>query len=61
MKTALALLAAAALGACATAPETQRSYTPRVEVVVRAPNVRGQADYRTSPEESSQGLGGASR
>lgn len=58
----LALAAALALGGCASA-ESQRSYTPKVQVLVRAPKARtAQANYQVSPEESAQnGSGGSAR
>jgi uncharacterized lipoprotein YajG len=62
MKIALALIAVFALGACATA-ETQQSFTPKTQVVVKAPKSRSaQANYQVSPEESKlTGSGGSAK
>lgn len=61
MKTAFALVALFTLGACATTADTQRTYTPQVQVVVKAPKARAaQANYQVGPEESKlTGSGGA--
>jgi hypothetical protein len=61
MKTALAAVALFTLSACATA-ETQHSYTPKVQVVVKSPKTRAaQANYQVSPEESVTGSGGSAK
>jgi hypothetical protein len=63
MKTALALIAAFALAACATTSETQRSYTPKTQVIVKAPKLRtAQANYQVGPEASRlTGSGGSAK
>ena len=68
MKVAMRILALAAasafvLTACATADTTKQSYTPQVEVVVKGPRAKqAQANYRTSPEETSaNGSGGSAK
>jgi PBP1b-binding outer membrane lipoprotein LpoB len=60
---ALAAASALALTACATAETTKNSYTPQVEVVVKGPRAKqAQANYRTSPEDSSAtGAGGSAK
>lgn len=62
MKTALAIAALLALGACATT-DAQHSYTPQVQVVVKAPKARtAQANYQVGPEESRlTGSGGSAK
>lgn len=63
MKTAaLSLIAACALGACATTDPT-KSYTPKVQVVVKAPKARAaQANYQVRPEDAKlTGSGGAAK
>ncbi len=62
MKIALALIAAFSLGACATA-ETQKSYTPKTQVIVKAPKTRtAQANYQVGPEDSRlTGSGGSAK
>jgi uncharacterized protein YcfL len=61
-KIALALVALFALGACATA-DTQKSYTPKVQVVMKASKARSaQANYQVSPEEANlTGSGGSAK
>lgn len=62
MKTAFALAALFALGACATT-DPQRSYTPKVQVVVKQSKARtAQANYQVGPEESKlTGSGGSAK
>lgn len=63
MKTAtLAAVLAFALGACATT-EQPKSYTPKVQVVVRAPKAKAaQANYQAAPAESKlTGSGGSAK
>ena len=60
---ALAAVSAVALCACATTETSKQSYTPQVEVLVRAPRAKSsQANYQTSPEESKlTGAGGSAK
>ncbi len=62
MKTALAIAALFTLGACATS-EPQRSYMPKVQVVMKAPKARAaQANYQVGPEEANfTGSGGSAK
>jgi uncharacterized lipoprotein YajG len=62
MKTVFALVALFTFGACAST-ETQRSYTPKVQVVVKAPRTHAaQANYQVGPEESKlTGSGGSAK
>lgn len=55
-------LLAFALGACATT-EQPKSYTPKVQVVVKAPKTRSaQANYQAAPAESKlTGSGGSAK
>jgi uncharacterized lipoprotein YmbA len=62
MKTAFALVALFTLGACAST-ESQHSYTPKVQVVMKQPKARtAQANYQVGPEESKlTGSGGSAK
>ena len=63
MCLALAAVSAVALCACATTETTKQTYTPQVEVVVRAPRAKSsQANYQTCPEVSKlNGAGGSAK
>ncbi|HEX9401114.1 MAG TPA: hypothetical protein VF912_13470 [Anaeromyxobacter sp.] len=58
----VALVSLFALSACATA-ESQKSYTPKVQVVMKAGKKKvTQANYKVSPEESKlTGSGGSAK
>jgi hypothetical protein len=60
---ALAAASVVALGACATSEHSTKSYTPQVDVIVKAPKVRtAQANYQMSPEETALiGAGGSAK
>lgn len=62
MKIALAVVALFTVGACATT-DPQRSYTPKVQVVMKAPKARtAQANYQVGPEDTKlTGSGGSAR
>ena len=63
MKTLVLAAFMIALGACATADPPMRSYTPEVDVIVKAPRIRtAQANYQVSPEQAAlTGAGGFSK
>ncbi len=58
----VAIVSLFALSACATA-ESQKSYTPKVQVVVKGAKKKAtQANYQVSPEESKlTGSGGSAK
>lgn len=62
MKTVLAAAVLFSLGACATT-DPQRSYTPKVQVVMKQQKTRtAQANYQVGPEESKlTGSGGSAK
>ncbi len=63
MKTAaLVAVLAIALSGCATT-EQPKSYTPKVQVVVKAPRTKSaQANYQAAPQESKHtGSGGSAK
>jgi hypothetical protein len=56
----IGLLAAFALGACATPTPNRYSYTPKTEVVVKGGKKKAaQANYQVSPEEKQGSAGSA--
>jgi hypothetical protein len=62
MKTAVAIAALFAFAGCASS-ESQRSYVPKVQVVMKTPKARAaQANYQAGPEDSRlTGSGGSAK
>lgn len=61
--TVVVLASLFALSACATASETQKSYTPETVVVVKGGKKKAsEANYQVSPEDSKlTGSGGSAK